>query len=91
MGVRWLGLGAFPAASLGSVPGWRTKIPQCLKKKVKQERAQLEEAEAPWGFLTPTHPCSALKMPPRDAEGLIKEGPSPSSGPRAPCCVPVTL
>ena len=35
-GLQWLGLGTFIAVSLGSIPGWRTKIPQCWKKKKKK-------------------------------------------------------
>ena len=36
--VQWLGLYAFTAKGLGSIPGWGTKIPQavwCGQKKKK--------------------------------------------------------
>ena len=36
--IQWLGLGAFTAEGTGSIPGWRTKIPQaawCGQKKKK--------------------------------------------------------
>ena len=38
--VQWLGLCAFIAEGLGSIPGWGTKIPQavqCGKKKEKNK------------------------------------------------------
>ena len=28
LAVQWLGLGAFTAQGLGSIPGWGTKIPE---------------------------------------------------------------
>ena len=38
--VHWLGLQVFSAEGLGSIPGWRTRIPQArghwLKKRVSQ-------------------------------------------------------
>ena len=37
--VQWLGLHAFTAKGLGSIPGWGTKAPQavqCDKKKKKK-------------------------------------------------------
>ena len=39
--VQWLGLHAFTAKGLGSIPGWGTKAPQavqCGKKKKKKNR-----------------------------------------------------
>ena len=29
--VQWLGLGAFTARGVGSIPGWGTKIPQAMQ------------------------------------------------------------
>ena len=43
--VQWLGLCAFTAESLGSVPGWGTKIPQavrCGQKKKKRLCAHMQ-------------------------------------------------
>ena len=44
--VQWLGLCAFTAEGLGSVPGWGTKIPQVVwcgqkkkKKRLKKKRS----------------------------------------------------
>ena len=34
--VQWLGLGAFTAVGLGSIPGWGTKIPQAMQPKKKK-------------------------------------------------------
>jgi len=31
LAVQWLGLGAFTAGALGSIPGWGTKIPQAAR------------------------------------------------------------
>ena len=33
LAVQWLGLSAFTAVALGSVPGWGTKIPQASGQK----------------------------------------------------------
>ena len=41
--VQWLGLGAFTAVGLGSIPGWGTKIPQamwCSQTKTKTYNQQ---------------------------------------------------
>ena len=43
LAVQWLGLGAFTAVGLGSIPGWGTKILQLRpmwhsRKKKKRER-----------------------------------------------------
>ena len=38
--VQWLGLCAFTAADLGSIPGWGTKIPHttCSQKPKKKKK-----------------------------------------------------
>ena len=55
--VQWLGLRAFTAKGLGSIPRWGTKIPQAArhsqKKKKKNEKQKLSSARTlrikkPW-------------------------------------------
>ena len=47
--AQWLGLSAFTAKGLGSIPGWGTKIPQATqggqkeKNKTKQKKQGSEE------------------------------------------------
>ena len=40
--VQWLGLLAFTAEGLGSIPGWRTKIPRGAAKKTAVSRGQTQ-------------------------------------------------
>ena len=54
--VQWLGLQVFSAEGLGSVPGWRTRIPQArwhwLKKKTSQRhKRELSPASSFFFFL----------------------------------------
>ena len=38
--VQWLGLHAFTAEDLGSIPGWGTKIPQAVQNGQKKKNKQ---------------------------------------------------
>ena len=47
LAVQWLGLCAFTAEGAGSVPGWRTKIPQATRhsqKKKKKKKGTLDSS-----------------------------------------------
>ena len=37
LAVQWLGLCAFTARGLGSIPGWGTKIPQAMQRSQKKK------------------------------------------------------
>ena len=46
--VQWLGLCAFTAKGTGSVPVWRTKIPQVWPKKKKKDKNIWVLIKVPW-------------------------------------------
>ena len=51
LAVQWLGLSTFTTLGLGSIPGWRTKIPQavpCGKKKKKKTEDNEKVAQWKW-------------------------------------------
>ena len=41
LAVQWLGLSAFTAEDLGSIPGWGTKIPQAVQCGQKEKKVSL--------------------------------------------------
>ena len=41
LAVQWLGLSAFTAEDLGSIPGWGTKIPQAVQCGQKKKKVSL--------------------------------------------------
>ena len=46
LALQWLGLGAFTAVCLGSIPGWGTKISQatrCSQKKKEYMNAHVKQ------------------------------------------------
>ena len=41
--VQWLRLGAFTAVSLGSIPGWGTKVPRPCGTAKKKKKIKLKK------------------------------------------------